>query len=127
MPVAQAAEKDKWSALHYNTQASFVYSKAYAAPILDLLDAQSGEKIYDFGCGSGDLSVQIAETVGKSGRVVGVDYSESMVSMSCRRYIHLSGSDQNHTRSRRPARMACNMLSFRMHRTFNFRTISRKN
>ena len=73
------ATKDKWSAAQYNTHASFVYSQAYAAPVLDLLNAQPGEKIYDFGCGSGDLSIQIAKRVGETGSVVGVDFSDSMV------------------------------------------------
>lgn len=77
--VQSSAAKDKWSAQHYNTGASFVYSKAYAAPILGLLNAQPGEKIYDFGCGSGDLTVQIAEAVGPTGQAVGVDFSASMV------------------------------------------------
>ena len=73
------AIKDKWSASNYNTHAHFIYSQSFAAPLLDLLNAQPGEKIYDFGCGSGDLSIQVAETVGKTGTVVGVDFSESMV------------------------------------------------
>ncbi|KAH8077020.1 S-adenosyl-L-methionine-dependent methyltransferase [Cristinia sonorae] len=77
--MVQSGYKDKWSALHYNSGASFVYSQAYAAPLLNLLNAQPGEKIYDFGCGSGDLTVQVAEAVGPTGQVVGVDYSESMI------------------------------------------------
>lgn len=88
--MVQTTVKDKWSAQHYNTSASFVYSQAYAAPVLGLLNAQPGEKVYDFGCGSGDLSVQIAEAVGETGKVVGVDFSESMVGdlhlISTRRY-----------------------------------------
>ena len=69
-----------WSASQYNKAASFVYSSSYVAPVLELLDAKPGERIFDFGCGSGEVTLQIVETVGKNGLVVGVDYSESMVS-----------------------------------------------
>jgi ubiquinone/menaquinone biosynthesis C-methylase UbiE len=47
--------------------------------VLDLLAAQPGERIIDFGCGSGELPLQLATAVGARGRVVAVDASESMV------------------------------------------------
>lgn len=78
--MTQTSPKDTWSAQAYNSVASFVYSDAFASPVLALLDAKPGEKIYDFGCGSGDLTVQIGKAVGESGVVVGVDASKSMVS-----------------------------------------------
>ena len=77
--MAQDLIRDKWSAQAYNANASFVYSDVYTSPILSMLNPKPGEKIYDFGCGSGDLSVQIAKIVGEEGVVVGVDSSESMV------------------------------------------------
>ncbi|THH28031.1 hypothetical protein EUX98_g6158 [Antrodiella citrinella] len=73
---------DTWSAQDYNTHASFVYSQTYASPVLTLLSPRPGEKIYDFGCGSGELSVQLARVVGDDGIVVGVDASESMISQT---------------------------------------------
>ncbi|THV01895.1 S-adenosyl-L-methionine-dependent methyltransferase [Dendrothele bispora CBS 962.96] len=71
-----------WSANLYNQVASFVYSSQYTTPILDLLDAKPGERIIDFGCGSGDLTLSIEKVVtqGQGGVVVGVDASESMIS-----------------------------------------------
>lgn len=69
-----------WSASQYNKTASFVYSTSFIAPVLDLLATKPGERIFDFGCGSGEVTLQISETVGKDGMVVGVDFSESMVS-----------------------------------------------
>jgi ubiquinone/menaquinone biosynthesis C-methylase UbiE len=82
----EAADSSGWSASRYNKTASFVYSTPFIAPVLALLDAKPGERIFDFGCGSGELTLQIAETVGKDGVVVGVDLSESMVSAKC--FLH---------------------------------------
>jgi len=71
---------DAWNATKYNTTASFVYSDAYTAPVLDLLNAQSGEKIVDFGCGTGELTKLLTNIVGGHGTVLGLDASENMVS-----------------------------------------------
>lgn len=70
-----------WSASLYNKTASFVYSPAFTAPVLQLLGARPGERILDFGCGSGEVSLEIKKVVEtiKGGIIVGVDYSESMV------------------------------------------------
>ncbi|KAG7096343.1 hypothetical protein E1B28_003787 [Marasmius oreades] len=72
-----------WSASLYNKNASFVYSAAFTTPILKLLDAKPGEKIVDFGCGSGELTLELEKIVGaksgSGGLVVGVDNSESMI------------------------------------------------
>lgn len=75
---------DTWSAALYNQTASFVYSRAFTSPVLELLNPQPGERIIDVGCGSGELSLQIQHIVregerGHGGIVVGVDSSESMV------------------------------------------------
>lgn len=75
----EAPDTSGWSAAQYNRSAAFVYSKNFTAPVLDLLAAQNGERIIDFGCGSGEVTTQIGELVGKDGMIVGVDASESMV------------------------------------------------
>lgn len=71
-----------WNADQYNKTASFVYSNAFVAPILELLDPRPGERILDLGCGSGEVTVEISRVVEqkKGGVIVGVDFSESMVS-----------------------------------------------
>lgn len=71
-----------WSASLYNKNASFVYSSPFVAPVLALLNAQPGEQILDLGCGSGEVSLDIERVVCQrpEGLLVGVDYSESMVS-----------------------------------------------
>lgn len=72
-----------WSASLYNKSVPFVYSPAFTAPVLELLAARPGERIIDFGCGSGEVTLEIKRVVelGEGGVVVGVDYSESMVSV----------------------------------------------
>ncbi|GBE85241.1 Uncharacterized methyltransferase [Sparassis crispa] len=75
--------EDTWSASTYNTTASFVYSQEFTTPILRLLDAKPGERVIDFGCGSGELTLQIKQLVGDTGMAVGFDSSESMI-MQCK-------------------------------------------
>ena len=63
-----------------------IYSTSFTAPVLELLGllgAKPGESIFDFGCGSGEVTLQIMEAVGRDGLVVGVDSSENMVSYGC--------------------------------------------
>jgi ubiquinone/menaquinone biosynthesis C-methylase UbiE len=64
----------------YNKTASFVYSHQFTTPILELLSAQPGEHIIDFGCGSAEITLALRDNVGNQGVVVGVDASQSMVS-----------------------------------------------
>ena len=71
---------DTWSATEYNKTASFVYSTKHTAPILTLLDPKSGDRIIDFGCGTGEVTLELSELVADTGIVVGVDSSQSMVS-----------------------------------------------
>lgn len=82
-PPTTSAEPDAsgWSAAQYNKHASFVYSPNFTAPVLDMLAAQPGEKIIDFGGGSGELALAIAQIVTQKdgGMVAAFDYSESMV------------------------------------------------
>lgn len=71
--------KDIWSASQYNKAAPFVYSGANTQPVLDLLAPQSGERILDMGCGTGELTFRLQEIAGEGGVVVGVDASRSML------------------------------------------------
>jgi trans-aconitate methyltransferase len=69
--VAQGSE---WNAELYDEKHSFVWKMA--AALLDLLDAKSGERILDLGCGTGYLTEQIAAS---GTMVVGVDKSPEMI------------------------------------------------
>ncbi len=50
-----------------------------------LLDVQEGDHILDVGCGTGEDVRALAQRVGKTGRVVGVDISETMITEARRR------------------------------------------
>lgn len=73
-----------WSASLYNKHASFVYSPAFTSAVLELLAAQPGERIIDFGCGSGEVTLEIKKRVEEApgGVVVAVDFSESMIAQA---------------------------------------------
>ena len=64
----------KWDAALYDQKHSFVWKMA--AGLLELLDAKSGERILDVGCGTGHLAAQIAAT---GAQVTGIDRSPEMI------------------------------------------------
>ncbi|TFK70363.1 S-adenosyl-L-methionine-dependent methyltransferase [Pluteus cervinus] len=76
-----APDASGWSASLYNRTATFVYSQAFTAPVLELLAPKPGERIIDFGCGSGEVTLQINRVVEQKpgGITVGVDLSESLL------------------------------------------------
>ena len=78
------AEKAKWDAGLYDDKHSFVWK--LAAGVLELLDAQSGERVLDLGCGTGHLTAKIAET---GAQVVGVDRSPEMIRQAKEKYPSL--------------------------------------
>lgn len=47
--------------------------------MIHLLEARPGDRILDIGCGTGDDARALASLVGPSGRVVGVDRSQTMI------------------------------------------------
>lgn len=61
----------------YADAQSFVIE--YGRDLLELLDAQPGERVLDLGCGTGHVTADIAEAVGPDGEVVGIDASPAMV------------------------------------------------
>ncbi|KIY42903.1 cyclopropane-fatty-acyl-phospholipid synthase [Fistulina hepatica ATCC 64428] len=63
---ADDADKSGWSAAMYNHAASFVYSQKFTSSVLDLLAAKSGERIFDFGCGFGELTSELETLIEKA-------------------------------------------------------------
>ncbi|GAB3266335.1 class I SAM-dependent methyltransferase [Larkinella harenae] len=63
-----------WNADLYTEKHAFVHQ--YGLGLLDLLAPQPGELILDLGCGSGELTQQLAE---RGATVVGLDASETMI------------------------------------------------
>ena len=66
--------KTGWNATLYDTKHAFVWEKARG--LLELLAPQPGERILDLGCGTGQLSSEIASM---GATVVGVDRSPEMI------------------------------------------------
>ncbi|GAC72139.1 hypothetical protein PANT_6c00084 [Moesziomyces antarcticus T-34] len=63
----------------YRTNASFVYSNAFTAAVVKLLDPRPGDHVIDLGCGSGELTLEVASAVGPDGSVLGLDASADMI------------------------------------------------
>ncbi|HEX5227890.1 MAG TPA: methyltransferase domain-containing protein [Bryobacteraceae bacterium] len=63
-----------WDAVRYQDKHSFVWR--YGADLLDLLAPQPGERILDLGCGTGQLTAEIAR---RGAKVTGLDQSEDML------------------------------------------------
>jgi ubiquinone/menaquinone biosynthesis C-methylase UbiE len=59
--------------------------------ISDQLRLASGQAVLDVGCGTGDDVAAMAAVVGPTGRAVGVDSSEAMISEACSRHGGLPG------------------------------------
>jgi trans-aconitate methyltransferase len=66
--------QQKWNAGLYNEKHAFVYE--FGASLIALLTPQKDERILDIGCGSGQLTQQIANS---GAWVTGIDSSEEMI------------------------------------------------
>lgn len=57
---------------------------------LAALGPRTGERILDVGCGSGQTVVQLAEAVGASGAVVGIDIAPGLLAIARKRTSNLA-------------------------------------
>ncbi len=62
-----------------NARADIPDQSAAHAALVDALSPQPGERLLDFGCGTGVMARRLAPLVGESGAVVGVDISAAML------------------------------------------------
>lgn len=75
---------NQWNADLYDDKMNFV--SHYGRGLIDWLQPLSTERILDLGCGTGDLTAEIA----KSGAtVMGVDFSADMIRSAQQKYPHL--------------------------------------
>ena len=77
-------KSSKWNVPLYNEKHNFVYQ--YGKGVIEMLDPQPGERILDLGCGSGELTAEIAEVAGE---VAGFDSSAAMIDTARSRFPHL--------------------------------------
>lgn len=61
---------------------------------IQLLTPSTGENILEIGCGTGQAIVKMAELVGQSGKVFGIDISNGMLSIALARTKKLGVDDQ---------------------------------
>jgi SAM-dependent methyltransferase len=81
MSTGETAQK--WDADRYARNAHFV--PALGQPVLDLLAAESGERILDLGCGDGVLTAKI---IAAGATAVGVDASAEMIAAARERGLN---------------------------------------
>jgi ubiquinone/menaquinone biosynthesis C-methylase UbiE len=62
-----------------NTVSALDVIRAYKRRSFDVLGLQPGQVVLDLGCGNGDDVRELAQLVGPTGRVVGVDRSETLI------------------------------------------------
>lgn len=74
------SESNEWDPDAYDDHA-FVHE--YGGSLVDLLDPEPDERVLDVGCGTGELTAEIAD---RAGTTVGVDSSESMIAEARERH-----------------------------------------
>ncbi|KAM3090525.1 class I SAM-dependent methyltransferase [Phormidesmis sp. 146-35] len=75
--------RNQWNANLYESRHAFVWQSGES--LIELLSPQSGERILDLGCGTGQLTQQIATHA----QVVGVDRSPTMIETAQHNYPDL--------------------------------------
>ncbi|MEB3309740.1 MAG: methyltransferase domain-containing protein [Snowella sp.] len=76
---------DGWNADLYQDKHQFVWE--YGGDLIQLLNPRPSERILDLGCGTGQLSQQIADF---GAEVIGIDSSPKMIERSRANYPHLT-------------------------------------
>lgn len=77
----------EWNAALYDSKHKFV--SKYGEGLLALLGPKADECVLDIGCGTGDLTAQIAEA---GATVVGIDQSQSMIQQAKEKYSDIEFS-----------------------------------
>ena len=95
MTSVQPASANAAQFEHWNGSAGDTWTKLHAfldnqlAPLgraaMDRLSLHKAEHVLDIGCGTGATSLELAERVGRTGRVLGVDLSQPMLTLARQR------------------------------------------
>lgn len=65
-----------------NSVISFQQHKRWRKDVMKRMNVQEGASALDVCCGTGDWSVSLAKAVGKKGKVIGLDFSNNMLSIA---------------------------------------------
>ncbi|WP_027723765.1 demethylmenaquinone methyltransferase [Tuberibacillus calidus] len=65
-----------------NSLISFNQHKGWRKKAQQLMDVETGQKVLDVCCGTGDWTIALSEAVGPTGQAVGLDFSENMLSVA---------------------------------------------
>lgn len=88
--VQNQSREHSWASEHYDQKLSFVSEMGRG--VVELLDPVEGERILDLGCGTGDLTQEIAAS---RARVTGMDLSRSMLEKARLKYPNLNFVEGN--------------------------------
>src|SRR5690625_215391 len=65
-----------------NSVISFKRHKAWRQDVMQRMNVKEGSKALDICCGTGDWSISLAKDVGSTGHVIGLDFSQNMLSVA---------------------------------------------
>ncbi|MFC4617810.1 demethylmenaquinone methyltransferase [Camelliibacillus cellulosilyticus] len=65
-----------------NSLISFNQHKSWRKKAMRVMAAEPGEKVLDVCCGTGDWSLALAREVGETGKVIGLDFSDNMLTIA---------------------------------------------
>ncbi|GGA61292.1 demethylmenaquinone methyltransferase [Ornithinibacillus halotolerans] len=71
---------DKYDTM--NSIISFQRHKAWRKDVMKQMNVPKGASALDVCCGTGDWSIALAESVGPTGKIVGLDFSKNMLSVA---------------------------------------------
>ncbi len=84
--------KNYWNPYLYDQSHSFV--SEYGKSLIEFLNPKEGERILDLGCGTGDLTMKLAEL---GATVIGIDQSENMILQAQNKYPDIKFDIQDAT------------------------------
>ena len=83
-------DREDWNPDLYTSKHKFVFE--YGRSVIDLLKIESGDDVLDLGCGTGELTQELAS---RGANVVGVDSSTAMVKQASSQFPELCFEERN--------------------------------